>query len=150
MKSGGLPPVSDVKKSIVSRPCTSASVANGIGTLRPLWSKVELKNDSIASATGSGMPRMSEPHSSWLMNPPPTAFRSLSRSRVIRYSARLWSNRSESTVVAQLQPLAQVPVHERAQRLELLGVVGLLLEHVGQQLHVQPGDLDAELACGWG
>ena len=84
MKRGGLPPVSDEKKNIVSRPCTSASVAKGVGTLGPLWSNVELKNDSIASATGSGMPRRSDPHSSWLMKPPPTASRSLSRSRVMR------------------------------------------------------------------
>ena len=148
MNSGGLPPVSQVKKSIVSRPCTSASVAKGSGGLRPLWSNVELKSDSITSATGSGMPRRSQPHSSWLMNPPPTAFRSASRSRTIRYIARLWSNRSVSACVAQLQPLADVLVDPAAQRLQLLRVVGLLVEHVGQQLHVQPGDLEAELLAG--
>ena len=64
MNSGGLPPESQVVKSIVSRPCVSASVANGSTVFLPLWSNVELKRLSITSAIGKGMPRRSLPHSS--------------------------------------------------------------------------------------
>jgi hypothetical protein len=84
MNNGGLPPESHEPKSIVKRPCVSASVANGITAFLPLWSKLELKRLSIMSAIGKGMPRRSLPHSSWFMNPPPTAFNSPSRLRMIR------------------------------------------------------------------
>ena len=70
----------------------SASVANGSTVFLPLWSNVELKRLSITSAIGKGMPRRSLPHSSWFMNPPPTAFNSAIRSRTIRYRASDWLN----------------------------------------------------------
>ena len=148
MKSGGLPPVSAEKKSIVSSACTSASVANGIGTFLPLWSNVELKNDSAASATGSGMPRMSEPHSSWLMNPPPTAFRSFSRSRMMRYIARLWLNRSESASSLISSRLPRCLSMNARNAFSSFASYAFFCEHVREQLHIQPGDLDAELLAG--
>ena len=57
MKSGGLPPVSWEKASMVRMPWTSASVPKGMGAFLPVWSKVLLNSDSMASATGRGMPR---------------------------------------------------------------------------------------------
>jgi hypothetical protein len=78
------------------------------------------------------------------MKPPPTALRSRSRSRDDQVHARLWSKRCAVLVVAQIEPVAEVP-STSPQRLEFLRVVRLLVEHVGQELHVEPGDLEAEL-----
>ena len=119
MNSGGLPPESQEVKSIVSRPCMSASVANGSTVFLPLWSKVELKRLSITSAIGRGMPRRSLPHSSWFMNPPPTAFKFGHQVADDQVQGQRLVELLFAAGLAEVQPLADVPVDPAAQAGEL-------------------------------
>ena len=148
MKRGGLPPVRDEKKIIVRSACTSASVAKGSGILRPVVIErgVEERLHRVghgerdAAHVGAPFELAHEAAADGVQVLEQVAGDQIERQALVE-AARIHR-------VAQHQPFAQMPVHEPAQRLEFFGLVRLLVQHVGQQLHVQPGDLEAELLAG--
>ncbi len=135
---------SQVMNSIVSRPCTSASVAKGTAGLLPLWSKVELKKrlhhvghgQRDAARVAAPFELAHEAAADGVEVGHQVADDQVHRQGHVEPLAVL--------VAVQVQPVADVPIDPAAQVLELLVLVGLLGEHVGQELHVEPGDLEAE------
>ena len=86
------------------------------------------------------MPRQSEPHSSWFMNPPPMALRSLSRSRMISKSRGPDQTPPSTSSRTSVRPTCS---NSQARSIQLLRVMPSS-EAYRPKLHIKAGNLKAE------